>query len=553
MKKDLPKNNPLVSIGIPTYNRPKELERCIKNLLHQTYENIEIIICDNNSEDPLNRKLYSSKLFKNKKIRIFYNQKNIGVLKNTIKVLKMAKGKYFCWMSDDDWRSNVFIEEMLNDIKCKGNDFIVFCNYVEILNNNRLSNKHKSFRPNLKLLSSENSWLRKLYYYFLDNASGKCNLFYSLISTDKLKKINFKEITNNWTDLSMDKNIVQLLLNDNKVYINPKKLAANTVENKKFYQSEYKVSLTNKRIFSKFINILKEVISEKDLFLRKNNYLLIRLILECTLIIKLATIILNRLSIKLHFYNYKFLNNKRYIIEEKAINKIETSLQKKYNKKFISDTTLVSVATKEVEKAAMALKYSMADINFEKVLLLSNYIPWNLGDDISFKTIKSFKDVGEWGKFIIFDLHKYIKTKFIILIHPDGFIVNPNMWDERFKNYDYIGAPWPKPKDNFSYRTPKGRIIEVGNSVSIRSRSILKLPSELGMQWKEYYGNFHEDGYLCVHKRDELESQGIIFAKKDIAYKFGIENDDRFVKSANSFTFHKWAGNNKKYPNFKKY
>ena len=79
------------------------------------------------------------------------------------------------------------------------------------------------------------------------------------------------------------------------------------------------------------------------------------------------------------------------------------------------------------------------------------------------------------------------------------------------------------------------------------------MPSELGMQWKEYYGNFHEDGYLCVHKRDELESQGIIFAKKDFAYKFGIENDDRFVKSANSFTFHKWAGNNKKYPNFKKY
>ena len=60
-------------------------------------------------------------------------------------------------MSDDDWRSNVFIEEMLNDIKCKGNDFIVFCNYVEILNNNRFSNKHKSLAK-LKTTKSQ-KWL----------------------------------------------------------------------------------------------------------------------------------------------------------------------------------------------------------------------------------------------------------------------------------------------------------------------------------------------------------------------------------------------------------
>ena len=49
------------------------------------------------------------------------------------------------------------------------------------------------------------------------------------------------------------------------------------------------------------------------------------------------------------------------------------------------------------------------------------------------------------------------------------------------------------------------------------------MPSELGMQWKEYYGNFHEDGYLCVHKRDELESQEIIFAKKDIALNLELK------------------------------
>ena len=34
----------LVSIGIPTYNRGEDLEICIKNILNQTYDNIEIIV-----------------------------------------------------------------------------------------------------------------------------------------------------------------------------------------------------------------------------------------------------------------------------------------------------------------------------------------------------------------------------------------------------------------------------------------------------------------------------------------------------------------------------
>ena len=55
------------------------------------------------------------------------------------------------------------------------------------------------------------------------------------------------------------------------------------------------------------------------------------------------------------------------------------------------------------------------------------------------------KDVDEWGKFIIYDLYKFIKTNYILLIHPDGFVVNPELWDKKFKDFDYIGAPWPPP------------------------------------------------------------------------------------------------------------
>ncbi|MBD1212120.1 MAG: glycosyltransferase, partial [Dolichospermum circinale Clear-D4] len=44
---------PLVSVIIPTYNRPEYLKQAINSAVQQTYENIEIIVCDNcSSENP---------------------------------------------------------------------------------------------------------------------------------------------------------------------------------------------------------------------------------------------------------------------------------------------------------------------------------------------------------------------------------------------------------------------------------------------------------------------------------------------------------------------
>ena len=37
-------NHPLISIGIPTYNRPKGLNKLLNSLEHQTYSNFEVLI-----------------------------------------------------------------------------------------------------------------------------------------------------------------------------------------------------------------------------------------------------------------------------------------------------------------------------------------------------------------------------------------------------------------------------------------------------------------------------------------------------------------------------
>jgi hypothetical protein len=217
----------------------------------------------------------------------------------------------------------------------------------------------------------------------------------------------------------------------------------------------------------------------------------------------------------------------------------------------LGDVTLVAVATTEVEATVKALAYSILGIEFACIKLFSHVLPENLPASTQFIKIDAFPDVGEWGRFVVFDLHKYIDTKHIMLVHSDGFIINPDMWRQEFLDFDYIGAPWPMPEDDYSFRDYYGNVIRVGNSVGLRSLKILKLPSELGLPWDaDHHGNRHEDIFLCVTNRHILQKQGIEFAPLSVARYFSHERPVSETSGIKPFAFHKWMGPNETYPCF---
>lgn len=147
-------------------------------------------------------------------------------------------------------------------------------------------------------------------------------------------------------------------------------------------------------------------------------------------------------------------------------------------------------------------------------------------------------NIDSWNKAVIYDLHKYIDTEFAMFVHGDGYVINPSAWRDEFLDYDFIGAPWPLPRESYSYRTPEGSLIRVGNSVSIRSRRILEAPQKLGLEWKSYYGNTNEDGFLCVQNESTLRQHGVKFAPLNIAKYFSKEHEIEENEGIETFAFH---------------
>jgi len=105
------KTNPLVSVGMPTYNRSESLVNAIECIVNQTYKNLEIIISDNASTSKEIENIVKRYMKHDK--RIFYTKQkiNLGAEKNFQYIINKASGKYFLMAADDDVRSLDFIEK----------------------------------------------------------------------------------------------------------------------------------------------------------------------------------------------------------------------------------------------------------------------------------------------------------------------------------------------------------------------------------------------------------------------------------------------------------
>ena len=220
----------------------------------------------------------------------------------------------------------------------------------------------------------------------------------------------------------------------------------------------------------------------------------------------------------------------------------------------LPNVTIAALACTYTHETIRAMKYSIKNIEFGGALLVSHKKPFYMPANIRYQYTPQNKSIRDFNYKMIYEMHKYINTDFMLLIHYDGFVINPDMWRNDFLDYDYIGSPWPK---NNSLKDANGNICRVGNSVSIRSRRLMELPSKLNIPFEPvrtglpaYKDLYNEDLFICVKNKHVFESEGMKFAPLETAKYFAHEASIDEIKGIRPFAFHDYFGNNFKNKRF---
>lgn len=187
-------------------------------------------------------------------------------------------------------------------------------------------------------------------------------------------------------------------------------------------------------------------------------------------------------------------------------------------KPHLHNVSLVCVETRYPHLAQFSLDRCLAAASFKECLLLSPQ-RFDLPAYIEQVAIPPIHNVADYSAFMLRDVGRFFSGDFVLVVQWDSFILDGQLWDPAFFDYDYIGAPWTH------------RPVAVGNGgFSLRSRRLVDLLAQM-----DFDVVHPEDAVICELRRAELEARGIRFAPPAVAERFAME---MYKPVAPTFGFH---------------
>ena len=174
--------------------------------------------------------------------------------------------------------------------------------------------------------------------------------------------------------------------------------------------------------------------------------------------------------------------------------------------------TLVAIDFKTHDLTRRALEICLDRIDPGEVIVVSdqNILPGSTW--VEHEPTESFS---EYNLLMMKGIASVVDTSHALYVQYDGMIWDKELWDDRFLDYDYIGAPWPWE--------PEGR--NVGNGgFSLRSKKLLDACTDPAIQLTAARNFIAEDSVIAIDNREYLEkTHGIKFAPTEVANRFSFE------------------------------
>ena len=145
---------PLVSVIMPIYNSQRTIVRSLDSIINQTYQNLEIIIIDDGSNDNSVEIIEKYKI-NDERIRLFQNDKNMGLAWSLNKAIVNSNGYYIARMDADDKSHYERIEKQVY--------FLENNSEVDVLGTgSRYVDEHYKFVKNIKMPKYHKDCVRML-------------------------------------------------------------------------------------------------------------------------------------------------------------------------------------------------------------------------------------------------------------------------------------------------------------------------------------------------------------------------------------------------------
>ena len=149
--------NELITVVLPIYNVSAYLKRCIESVIHQTYENLDIILVDDGSTDDSGI-ICDEYASIDSRITVVHKE-NGGLSDARNKGIELAKGQFITFIDSDDYIDDDYVEYLYNLIK-RYNTRMSICSHTVVYDNGTILNKETGEED---VLSSERVLERILY------------------------------------------------------------------------------------------------------------------------------------------------------------------------------------------------------------------------------------------------------------------------------------------------------------------------------------------------------------------------------------------------------